>query len=238
MTKLYNQQTAEHYAAYRPPLHSMILRKVLNGNSKFKKGLDIGCGTGDSTIALSDFCDHVVGIDPSQSMLDRANQHSNITYMKESGEDIPLPDGSVDIITLAGSLFYMDVNKVAAEIKRVCGKGAVVIPYDFKILFDDILASLSIPANENDSEYNHALNFSGQSHFEEITVKEEQIHLELLGDQLAHLLLSEHHLYEKFCDKYSTKNPFEKLKSSLIKSGNHFFIKTDLFYSKYRLANT
>lgn len=233
---LYNKAVASHYASYRPPLHKIILKKVLSGDPSFSAGLDIGCGTGYSTLALTIYCSNVIGIDPSQSMLDRAADHPKIEYVKGSGEEIPLADDSVDIVTLAGSLFYMNVNRVGSEIKRVCKQDAHVIPYDFKILLDDVLESLSVSQYENDLEYDYSLNFSGQEGFEEILVKEEQINLELLGDQLAHILLSEPHLYKKFCDKYSTEKPFKRLEESLVKSGNHFFVKTDLYYSKYQLA--
>ncbi len=236
MSDFYNQQTAKHYSAYRPPLHKIILKRVLTESQHFSDGLDIGCGTGYSAIALANYCSNVIGIDPSQSMLDRATRHPKIKYLKGSGEDVPLAEDSVDVVTLAGSLFYMDVNVVASELQRVCRKDAVIIPYDFRILLDDILATLSISQQKSDLEYDHTLNFSGQSGFEEITVRQEQIKLELVGDQLAHLLLSEYHLYDKFCSKYSTENPFGDLKDSLVKAGNHFVIKADIFYSKYRLG--
>lgn len=236
MNSDYNQPTAAHYSAYRPPLHDIILKRVLANSSAFSNGLDIGCGTGYSAIALATYSRNVLGIDPSQSMLDRATDHPKIKYVKASGEKIPLPDHSVDIVTLAGSLFYMNLNVVGSEIKRVCRKGALVVSYDFKILLDDVLESLSVSQKENELEYDYRLNFSGQEGFEEILVKQEQINLELLGDQLAHVLLSEPHLYEKFCDKYSTEKPFKRLVESLVKSGNHFFVKTDLFYSKYQLV--
>lgn len=238
MSELYNEPSAKHYSAFRPPLHNIILEQALKNSSQFSDGLDIGCGTGYSARALSEFCSRVVGIDPSQSMLDRADQHSNIKYIKGSGEQIPLPEDSVDIITFAGSLFYTDLKKVAIEIRRVGRKNARIISYDFKLILDDILSSLSIPVEVNDSDYDHTINFSGQNDFEELAIRQKQISLELLGDQLAHVLLSEHHLYKKFCAKYSADDPFDALKKSLVKSDNHFFIKANIYYSVYRLADS
>jgi ubiquinone/menaquinone biosynthesis C-methylase UbiE len=233
----YNHTIASHYAAYRPPLHKIILKKVLSGDKSFSTGLDIGCGTGYSTLALATYCSNVIGIDPSQAMLDRAIKHFKISYSKGSGEGIPLQDSSVDIVTLAGSLFYVNLEKTVSEINRVCKQGALVIPYDFRILLDDILKTLSIHVEENNLEYDYDLNFSGQKGFEEVIVKQEQISLELLGDQLAHMLLSEHHLYKRFVKKYSTKRPFENLKNELVKAGNHFFINADVYYSVYHASN-
>lgn len=171
-------------------------------------------------------------------MLDRAIKHKKINYLIGSGEKIPLHGHSIDIITLAGSLYYSDVKQTASEVRRVCKKEAIVILYDFKILFGDIIESLSIHKEENDLEYDHTANFSAHKEFEEIIVTLEEINLECLGDQLAHMLLSEHHLYTKFADKYSNKDIFVKLKSELVKSGNHFFIKANIYYSLYRFTDS
>ena len=232
----YTEKIASHYATYRPPLHSIILKKVLAGSSGFQNGLDIGCGTGYSTIALADYCSTVVGIDPSQSMLERSVEHPRVNYLKGLAENIPLQDHSVDIVTFAGSLFYVDLKKVSSEMKRICKKDAVIIPYDFEILVDEPLSLLEIDLEETDTKYDHTINFSGMDGFEEIVNKEEQVNIECTGTQLAHLLLSDPHQYDRIAEKYRAENPFEKLRESLVKSGNHFFIKANLFYSKYHLA--
>lgn len=44
--------------------------------------LDLGCGTGTLTVRLSDLCNKVIGIDSSQSMIDKAKeQFCNIEFM-------------------------------------------------------------------------------------------------------------------------------------------------------------
>ena len=43
--------------------------------------LDLGCGTGTLTIQLADYCNKIVGVDSSQSMIDKAKkQFSNIEF--------------------------------------------------------------------------------------------------------------------------------------------------------------
>ncbi|MDZ7718847.1 MAG: class I SAM-dependent methyltransferase [Balneolaceae bacterium] len=232
----YNHAIAAHYAAYRPSLHSTILEKVLPEDPMFLKGLDVGCGTGYSTLALAKYCSNVIGIDPSQSMLDRATEYPNVKYVEGSGEEIPLPDDSIDIVTLAGSLFYINLNKAASEIRRVCRKEAVIIPYDFKIQLNETLALLGLDHQTTKKEYDHTVNFSGVDGFKEIVNKQDQINIECTGAQLAHLLLSDPNRYNRIAKKFETENPFRKLKESLIKSGNHFFVKANLFYSKYHLG--
>jgi ubiquinone/menaquinone biosynthesis C-methylase UbiE len=230
-----NQTTAHHYAEYRPPLHSMILERVLGNHSNFKQGLDVGCGTGYSTLALAKYCKTVTGIDPSQSMLERSVQRPGVNYLLGSALEIPLPDHSIDIATFAGSLFYTDRNQVSVEIRRVCKPGALIIPYDFEFLLDELLKMLDLDHPKTETEYDHTINFSGIDGFKEIINKQEQVTIECTGTQLAHLLLSDTDRYDKIAEKYGTKNPFDKLKDSLTKSGNHFFVKANLFYSKYQL---
>ena len=58
------------------------------------KVLDFGCGVGRLTFALGHICDHVVGTDISQVMIDKANiykerfQVKNVDFIKSSGQDL------------------------------------------------------------------------------------------------------------------------------------------------------
>ena len=64
--------------------------------------LDLGCGTGRFSEGLATrFRARVVGVDPSQKMLDQARrklQGNGIHYQRGTGEAIPLVDGAVDMI--------------------------------------------------------------------------------------------------------------------------------------------
>lgn len=61
MSEEYDEAIAYHYNAYRPPLHEVILSQVLGKDERFQNGLDIGCGTGYSAIALAKYCSQVYG---------------------------------------------------------------------------------------------------------------------------------------------------------------------------------
>ena len=80
MSHNYSKSIAQHYAAYRPPLHEVILTSFLNAKNRFDKGLDIGCGNGYSSIALAKWCDQVYGIEVSQKMLETAKKHPKVHY--------------------------------------------------------------------------------------------------------------------------------------------------------------
>lgn len=137
---MYDEQTAFHYSSYRPPLHESILRRYLVPSPKPRIGLDIGCGTGHSTLALRAYGDRVIGIDPSQAMLRRTPGGDGLYFLCASAERIPLADHGVDVVTLAGSLNYIDREALGGELRRCCRRQAQILVYDFTI-------DLSAPAD-------------------------------------------------------------------------------------------
>ena len=95
--------------------------------------LDLGCGTGRFTEALADrFNAGVIGIDPSQKMLElaRNKQHdARVQYQLGRAEAIPLPSASVDLVFMSMSLHHFnDMSVAARECRRVLrNNGRVVI---------------------------------------------------------------------------------------------------------------
>ena len=72
--------------------------------------LDLGCGTGRFSEGLANrFGARVVGIDPSEKMLDQARrkrQRNSIHYERGTAEAIPLADGTVDMIFMSMSFHH------------------------------------------------------------------------------------------------------------------------------------
>ena len=236
MTELYNKEIATHYAAFRPPLHQVILAKVLARGERFSAGLDVGCGTGYSTVALAEYSHAVLGIDPSLSMLDEALPHERITYSQGSGEEIPLSNDAVDVVTFAGSLFYAKSDALTSELRRVCRPEAVVIVYDFEILLDHFLRNWGISAPELEGGYDHELNFSGVAGFEEIIVGNEQVQVDASVEELAHVLLSDLYRYEAFVAFYGTRDPFRALINDLGRLGDSLSLRANVFFASYHLG--
>lgn len=86
--------------------------------------LDLGCGTGRFTEALAVCFDaEVVGVDPSNKMLDQARakrRDPRVRYELGSAENIPLPNDSVDLIFISMVLHHLNDSAVAArECRRV-----------------------------------------------------------------------------------------------------------------------
>ncbi|MCK4326988.1 MAG: methyltransferase domain-containing protein [Candidatus Diapherotrites archaeon] len=81
--------------------------------------IDIGCGTGYSTQVLADTGFDVVGIDPNQEMVERANERK-LACSVGSFEEIPFPDHSFDAAVSISTLQWVEDYRAAAkEVSRV-----------------------------------------------------------------------------------------------------------------------
>ena len=238
----YDLVTAYHYDAYRPPLHQLILEKYLSQNQSFDMGLDIGCGVGHSSIALNKHAKQVIGIDPSEAMINRSTEHPGVAYQDWNPKDpLAFAPNTFDIITFAGSLFYAKSQFLLDEVLRVSTNTATVLVYDFEIHLEPILQlfQLSVP-NEGNLAYNHQEDFSGLEDWgqlKELIREKEQGKLTLTATQLTHLLLSVKTYYQAFEQLFGTSNLEQKVNQQIetfkhpIENGIHFTI----YYTGYQV---
>jgi len=90
--------------------------------------IDLGCGTGRfSELLAAHLGVQVIGIDPSQKMVDQARQKpatGNVVYRQGSGEALPLPDGCADLVFMSMIYHHLtDPTAVARECHRVLREG-------------------------------------------------------------------------------------------------------------------
>ncbi|HEV2121800.1 MAG TPA: class I SAM-dependent methyltransferase [Chloroflexota bacterium] len=235
MRERYDQVAAAHYAAYRPPLHSLILQRVFSEAEFFDVGLDVGCGTGYSAIALAAHSAHVYGVDLSPAMLRQAAPHEKVSYHSGSAEGIPLPEHAVDVVTFAGSLSYTDRAATGAELRRVCRGGAIAVAYDFEIRLEEVLQRFGVEPQAQNSAYDHQANVSEIAGFELLDVGSGRVRLTLTASELAHLLLSDSNRFDRFAEGFGVPDPFPKLRSELDQDNAERRLEADIYYSKHRV---
>jgi SAM-dependent methyltransferase len=130
-----NPRVAAAYAYARPAVHPGVLQRVrehLRLNTPVGRALDIGCGAGRSTAALTGFADHVVGIDPAALMMEhRRSVAPHASFVVGQAEGLPFSDAAFNLITAAGSLNYVDRRLALPEIARVLSRGGTLVIYDF-----------------------------------------------------------------------------------------------------------
>ena len=238
MTERYETVTAFHYAAYRPPLHRMILERVLGSFESFSSGLDFGCGTGYSSVALTHYSNRVCGVDLNQQMLNLTEQHPQITYLLGTVEDLPCLVGQpYDIITFAGSLFYVKSEALRIGLSSVCRPGTTIIVYDFNVLTKELLNDIGFTASLDESDYDHDISIAEWNEFKNLTNESACLAIKVSAEEAAHLLLSDSFYYDALQAYLNLTAPFDALVSMLSKQKDEIQLVVDVFYKRYEFCH-
>lgn len=98
---------------------------------KDKVVLDIASGSGYGTALLAETAKKVYGVDIDENSVSYAKENygkKNIEYKVGSGTDIPLSDGSVDVVVTYETIEHIkDYKKFLAETKRVLKKDGLLL---------------------------------------------------------------------------------------------------------------
>lgn len=89
--------------------------------------LDLGAGTGKLTRSLVAAGHRVVAVDPSPKMLEHLHRAvpTASTHVGRA-EEIPLPDASIDVVTVAQAFHWFDHPRAVPEIARVLRPGGTL----------------------------------------------------------------------------------------------------------------
>ncbi len=129
-----HDRVASGYATARPWLHPEVFalaREVAGIERAAGRALDVGCGTGLSSLALLGLARHVVGTDASLEMLRRARRTSSVSYAAATGDSLPFRDGSFDLIVACGSIDWIDRSRFLPRAAALLGPGGWLVSLDF-----------------------------------------------------------------------------------------------------------
>jgi SAM-dependent methyltransferase len=106
---------------------------VLDGRGRL---LDVGCGPGTVTFALSDLFQEVVGLDADAGMIREARRLAsergviNARWVHGRAEDLPAGLGTFGVVTFAASFHWMDRPLVAGIVREMLEPNGVVVHVD------------------------------------------------------------------------------------------------------------
>lgn len=124
---------AELYELVRPamPQHVVDLIGVYLGKASGRV-VDMGCGTGLSTLIWVGHCSEVIGIEPSADMLSvaRTKQAQGISFVQAYAHDTGIESGSADVVICSQSFHWMEPASTLAEAGRVLAPGGVFAAVD------------------------------------------------------------------------------------------------------------
>jgi ubiquinone/menaquinone biosynthesis C-methylase UbiE len=127
------KSAAERYAKGRPYFHPQVISRIKNYlalTDPFSRAIDVGCGTGLSTVALKEIARRIVGVDNSAQMIALVPQEPRIEYFVSPAEKLPVKDDDFDLMTVSSAFHWIDRGRFFAEARRVLQRQAWLIVYD------------------------------------------------------------------------------------------------------------
>lgn len=128
----FSPQYAKFRPAYPTPLVTRVLQDVVSVESAL--AIDVGCGTGQLSVALADRVARVVGVDVSAEQIAAATPRPNVEYRVGSAHELPV-DGSAlaDVICIAQTMHWLDPTLTFAECRRLLKPGGVVAVIGYSV---------------------------------------------------------------------------------------------------------
>jgi len=127
------KSVAERYAKGRPYFHPQVVSRIkahLSLAEPVARALDVGCGTGLSTIALKTIACHLVGVDNAAEMIALAPTDPQIEYMFAPAEKMPVDDSDFDLIAISSAFHWINRSAFFTEARRVLRPQGWLVMYD------------------------------------------------------------------------------------------------------------
>jgi SAM-dependent methyltransferase len=131
---------AGHYDAVRPqPPADLIAIIVQWAGVASPDVVDLGAGTGLSSVAWAGRARRVTAVEPSAGMRQLAERRiasagavsgTRFNVVGASAEDTGLPDGCADVVTASQAMHWFDPGRALPEIARLLRPGGVLAAYD------------------------------------------------------------------------------------------------------------
>jgi SAM-dependent methyltransferase len=142
-----HERVAAGYVSARPFLHPEVFARVADLipiRRRVPRGLDVGCGTGMSSVALLELAREVTGVDVSVPMLQHARPTDGVHYLASTAEELPFRAGSFDLVTACGAIDWVDRGRFLPRAAELLTRGGWLVPLDF----GDARRSPAMPALE------------------------------------------------------------------------------------------
>jgi len=133
MNYFVHDSVASRYARYRPYLHPAVVKRIrlfLQLDEPVHRALDVGCGTGHSTVALKEIAYEIVGVDVSAAMLSMAKPEARIRYVQAPAEALPFDDRFFELVTVGLAFHWFDQDRFLAEAHRVLADDGWLVIYN------------------------------------------------------------------------------------------------------------
>lgn len=133
---------ADRYLRSRPLYPAAIYESLVKNLSSRGTFLDLGCGTGQSTLSFASLglADRGIAIDRDPEMIRTARAAARpnalkdfpIDYQVAPAESLPLEDQSVDVVLVGSAIHWFEIEGAKREIENVLKPGGSLFVYEYQ----------------------------------------------------------------------------------------------------------
>jgi ubiquinone/menaquinone biosynthesis C-methylase UbiE len=124
---------ADRYEAFRPTYPDALFAHLASLCPRHEVAWDCATGNGQAAVALAPYFRLVLASDASRQQVSQAKERDAIDYFVAVAERAPIQTASVDIVTVALALHWLDLRRFYAEVRRVCRPEGLVAVWCYEL---------------------------------------------------------------------------------------------------------
>lgn len=119
------------YSQFRPRYPKELFDWIRSIAEHHEKVWDCATGSGQAAVGLANVFDRVIATDASEMQISMAEPHPSIEYRVSSAYDSGLADSSVDAVTVAQAIHWLDHGLFYSEARRVLRPDGFIIVWGY-----------------------------------------------------------------------------------------------------------
>ena len=128
----FSKQAAD-YAKFRPRYPEELFRWLGSIAPSEEVAWDCATGNGQAAVELAEVFRRVIATDASEQQIANAERYRRVEYRVATAEDSGLESSSIDLITVAQGLHWLDLEKFYPEVGRVLKPRGVIAVTAYKL---------------------------------------------------------------------------------------------------------
>ncbi|MBZ0113205.1 MAG: class I SAM-dependent methyltransferase [Thermoanaerobaculia bacterium] len=133
----YFSSRSDDYERFRPRYPAALFETLAAESPTRSRAWDVACGSGQATAALAAQFEQVTGSDASAEQISHALPAGNIEYRVARAEEIGAQAESIDLVTVAQALHWLDQERFFAEVDRVLKPQGLLAAWGYRRVFSE-----------------------------------------------------------------------------------------------------
>lgn len=126
-------EKSNNYNRFRPNYPDPLFEYLVNLVQEREVAWDVGTGNGQAALKLAQYFKKVFATDLNQAQLDVAIKSENILYRAWPAEKTEIPNGSVNLVTVAQALHWFSIEAFYQEVNRVCKADGIIAIWAYSL---------------------------------------------------------------------------------------------------------